>query len=89
MVAKAPAMANRNAVTDRPTFLKFMVVKFTVQIHAYYFLQVFGGSCSIAIEMISIVGDSVSIQGMIIECKEFIVFYNKVCHMFLAMKRNV
>lgn len=89
LVAKAPEIAIMNAVADKPTFLKFIAVKFTVQIHAYYFLQVFGCSCSIAIEIILIVDNGIGIQRMVVECKEFIVFYNKVCHLFLVMKRNV
>lgn len=82
-------MAIMNAVTDRPTFLKFMAVKFTVQIHAYYFLQVFGCSCSIAIEIILVVVNGVCIQRMVVEGKEFVAFYKKVGHMFLAMQWNV
>jgi hypothetical protein len=50
LVAKALIMASANTAADKPIFLKFITVKILSSIHAYYFLQVFGFACSIAIE---------------------------------------
>jgi hypothetical protein len=89
LVAKAPAMAKANAATDSPIFLKFMISNFSVQIHAYYFLQVFGFSCSIAIEMILILCNGIGIQCAVIQRKQLTAFHNKVRNAFLSIKWNV